>query len=134
MKIEISKYYKEKGYKNVYVVTNKEPRRVAILVHNDGTKTSVAYAKYLYISHYEYDVPEDLQVDHVNGDKMDDRIENLQLISKVYNIKKDHTIKEMVILKCPVCKREFLFPKGNLSTHPNPCCSRKCGGVKSHWK
>ena len=34
---------------------------------------------------------------------------------------------------CPVCGKKFLFPSRNLSTHPNPCCSRHCGGIKSHW-
>lgn len=38
----------------------------------------------------------------------------------------------MVILKCPICGSEFLFEKRNLSSHPNPCCSRRCGGIKSH--
>ena len=40
----------------------------------------------------------------------------------------------MVMRICPVCGKEFLFAKRNLSTHPNPCCSRRCGGIKSHWK
>lgn len=96
--------------------------------------TSMSYAKYLYTSHYQVDVAEGDHVDHINGDKMDDRIENLQVISGTYNRQKDHKRKEMVVLVCPVCNEEFLFPKGNLSTHPNPCCSRKCGGIKSHWK
>lgn len=96
--------------------------------------TSMSYAKYLYTSYYQVDVAEGDHVDHINGDKMDDRIENLQVISGTYNRQKDHKRKEMVVLVCPVCNEEFLFPKGNLSTHPNPCCSRKCGGIKSHWK
>ena len=59
--------------------------------------------------------------------------ENLQVIAGKYNRQKDHQRKEMVILKCPVCNEEFLFEKRNLSSHLNPCCSRKCGGIKSHW-
>lgn len=133
MKIEISDYYKRKGYNVVYIATNKEPRRVATLRKLNGEMTSMSYAKYLYTSHYETDVAEGDQVDHINGDKMDDRIENLQVISGVYNRQKDHKHKEMVVRICPVCQKEFLYPKRNLSTHPNPCCSRRCGGIKSHW-
>lgn len=48
--------------------------------------------------------------------------------------KKDHKHKEMVELKCPICGIKFLYDKRNLSTHINPCCSRKCGGIKSHIK
>ena len=134
MKQEISEYYKKKGYDVVYINTNKEPRRVATLRKSDGTMTSMSYAKYLYTSHYETDVADGDHVDHVNGDKLDDRIENLQVISGTYNRQKDHKPKEMVVMTCPVCGKEFVFPKGNLSTHPNPCCSRRCGGIKSHWK
>lgn len=133
MKQEISKYYKEKGYSVVYININKEPRRVATLRKPSGGMHSMSYAKYLYTSHYEIDIPEGEQIDHINGDKMDDRIENLQVISGTYNRQKDHRHKEMVILICPVCGEEFLFEKRNLPSHPNPCCSRRCGGIKSHW-
>lgn len=132
MKQEISKYYKEKGYSTVYININKEPRRVATLRKPSGEMHSMSYAKYLYTSYYEIDILEGDQIDHINGDKMDDRIENLQVISGTYNRQKDHKHKEMVILTCPVCEEEFLFEKRNLTSHPNPCCSRRCGGIKSH--
>lgn len=134
MKEKISKFYKDKGFNVVYIATNKEPRRVATLRKDDGTMISMSYAKYLYTSHHKVDIDKTLHIDHINGDKMDDRIENLQVISGTYNRQKDHKRKEMIVCICPVCNEEFLFPKSNLSTHPNPCCSRKCGGIKSHWK
>ena len=133
MKEKISQYYENKGYKIVYVNTNKEPRRVAILRKEDGTTRTMSYAKYLYTSYYNCEVEEGYHIDHINGDKMDDRIENLQKITGKYNRQKDHSVKEMVIV-CPVCGKEFLFEKRNLPFKPNPCCSRKCGGIKSHWK
>ena len=75
MKIELSDYYKEKGFKSAYLVVNKEPRRIVILVRNDGSKTSVSYAKYLYTSHYKIDIEEGYEIDHINNDRMDDRLE-----------------------------------------------------------
>ena len=134
MKGKVTDYYKEKGFNAVYININKEPRRVATLRKPDGTLLSMSYAKYLYTSHHYCDVDKTDNVDHINGDKMDDRIENLQVISGRYNRQKDHKQKEMLILTCPVCGEEFLFEKRNLSTRPNPCCSRRCGGIKSHWK
>lgn len=135
MKEQISDYYKEKGYERVYVVTNPEPRRVAILYRSDRTSTTMSYAKYVYTSAYREDIDGSIyHIDHINGDKMDDRIENLQRITGRYNRAKDATSREMVLMKCPVCGQEFLFPKRNLPFHPNPCCSRTCGGKKSHWK
>ena len=133
MIIEVSDFYKRKGYNVVYVATNKEPRRVATLRKPNGEMTSMSYAKYLYTSHYETDVPKGDEVDHINGDKMDDRIENLQVISAGYNRRKDKLTKVMVACICPVCGKEFLIEKRNLPFRPNPCCSRKCGGKKSHW-
>lgn len=133
MKEKISDYYKEKGFEVVYIATNKEPRRVATLKHRDGSITSMSYAKYLYTSYHKCDVERYNHIDHINGDKMDDRIENLQILSGRYNIQKDHKHKEMVMCTCPVCGKEFLFEKRNISTRPNPCCSRSCGGKKSHW-
>lgn len=134
MKQEISDYYKEKGFVTLYVNINKEPRRVATLRDANGNMCSMSYAKYLYTSYYKCEVAKGDEVDHINNDKMDDRIENLQVISKRLNNAKKPIHKEMVLLKCPVCGQEFLFPKRNLPFQPNPCCSRKCGGIKSHWK
>lgn len=135
MKEDISEYYKNKGFDIVYVGTNKEPRRVATLrQYKTGKSYTMSYAKYIYTSFYKCDVEDGYEVDHINGDKMDDRIDNLQVISKSYNIRKDHLHKTMVELECPVCHCMFLFPKSNLNTHKNPCCSRRCGGIKSHWK
>lgn len=134
MKIEISDFYKKKGYVVAYVVMHKKmERRLVILRRKDGKTTSISYAKYLYTSKYCYDIAEGDHVDHINGNKLDDRIENLQVISGAYNQQKDHKRKEMMMRICPVCGEEFLFPKKDLSTHPNPCCSRRCGGKKSHW-
>lgn len=134
MKEEVSEYYKDKGFKRLYVCINKEPRRVAILYKDDGSTLTMSYAKYLYTSYYREEIDDEYHIDHINGDRLDDRIENLQKITGKYNRQKDHLIREMVLIKCPVCNTEFLFPKRNLSSHPNPCCSRKCGGIKSHWK
>lgn len=134
IKIELSDYYKEKGFKSAYLVVNKEPRRIVILVRNDGSKTSVSYAKYLYTSHYKIDIEEGYEIDHINNDRMDDRLENYQILSKSINANKGHREERRVEMTCPICGKKFQFLERNLSTHPNPCCSRKCGGIKSRKK
>ena len=135
MKFKISDYYRTKGFDVVYIATNKEPRRVATL-RNYSTQEmiSMSYAKYLYTSYHKCDIAQGDNIDHINGEKMDDRIDNLQIISGKYNRQKDHRYKEFVELECPVCHTKFLFEKRNLRFKNNPCCSRKCGGIKSHWK
>jgi hypothetical protein len=96
--------------------------------------TSMSYAKYLYTSYYKCDIDKGFEIDHINNNKMDDRIENYQILDKNSNIKKGRKQQELITCICPVCKKEFLFKKRNLLSYPNPCCSRKCGGIKSHWK
>lgn len=131
---EISEYYRKKGYTKLYVNTNKEPRRVATLRKDNGEMTSMSYAKYLYTSQYECEVAEGYQVDHIDGNKMNDTIENLQVLSKNLNNVKDRPRKEMVMFKCPVCGTEFLIDKRNVPFRgDNPCCSRRCGGIKASW-
>ena len=103
MVIELSDHYKKKGYIRAYLAVNKEPRRVCTLRMADGTMTSMSYAKYLYTSHHGCDIDSEDHVDHINGDKMDDRIDNLQVISGTYNRQKDKKRKEMVLCVCPVC-------------------------------
>lgn len=115
---EISEFYKRKGFIKVYINTNKEPRRVATLRKANKEMVSMSYAKYLYTSHYKVDIPNEDHVDHINGDKMDDRIENLQVISGHYNRVKDIKPREMVLLKCPVCNTEFLYNKKKLIIPP----------------
>lgn len=56
MKLEISNYYKEKGYKAAYLIHNKENRNMCCLVHNNGDRLTISYAKYLYTSFYCVDI------------------------------------------------------------------------------
>lgn len=131
MKIEVSDFYKQKGVKAVYINTNKEPRRVATLLYDNGELHSMSYAKYVYTSYYECDIADGDQVDHIDKNKMNDDISNLQVISAKLNNNKSKQIKEFIELECPICHEKFLFEKRNLSTHPNPCCSKECGRVKA---
>ena len=77
-------------------------------------------------------IPEGFEVDHINNDKTDDRLENLQLLTREENIKKNNALRHRTLVKliCPICGKEFYFEKRNLSTHRDPCCSKQCGYKK----
>lgn len=137
MKVELSEYFKQLGYVNGYLIKDKDGRMDIHLMLGYGKKPSrkcISYAKYLWMSHYKMDVPDGYQVDHINNDKTDDRIENLQLLTRADNIRKSHRMKALSTVICPVCGKEFEFETRNLKFRPNPCCSRKCGGIKSRWR
>ena len=116
-----------------YLVINPENRRNIILYNSQTDRTTISYARYLMSVKLGHEIPDGYEVDHINNDKMDDCIENLQVLSKKENFNKSKKIKETIELVCPVCNKVFTFEKRNLSTHQNPCCSRRCGGIKSHW-
>lgn len=46
MKIEISEWYKNKGFDKAYTVINKDNRRMCLLVGKQN-RTTISYAKYL---------------------------------------------------------------------------------------
>lgn len=126
-----------KGYLN----TNKEPRRVVSLICNDGNRTSISYARYLVSCKLKRYLYKNEQVDHIDNNKLNDCIENLQILShKENNIKKNIHLgikkKEDIELICPVCNIKFKRPARNienkLKAGKKPSCSRRCGGIYSH--
>jgi hypothetical protein len=91
MKIELEYPYNQ-DYKTGYIIDGSENRKTVILIANDNSYHSTSYARYLmstYLKRYLLDTE---TVDHINEDKTDDRIENLQILSSTDNIKKHHTM------------------------------------------
>ena len=140
MKIELSDYFKEQGFRSAYLFTNNMGRRCVELVHSDKKgngeikKRFISYAKYLWISFNNQEVPNGYEVDHINGDGKDDRIDNLQIITKHDNIIKEKIqngkIGRLVAdLVCPICGKTFtkrlIHIKRSAKHQPN-CCSISC--------
>lgn len=128
MKIDVISLYKEK-YKSAYLINHKDGRKRVYLIGYDKSRIGMSYAAYLWEDNNKTKVPPGYEIDHINNDKTDDRIENLQLLTKKENIIKDKKLRPAKYIEriCPICGKRFMFPKRNLSTHPNPCCSRNCG-------
>lgn len=139
MKIEVTDYFKGE-YRAAYLFKNNKNRNVVELVHKNSTKTNpikrfISYAKYLWISDNRKEVPEGYEVDHINDDGTDDRIENLQLLTKAENIRKSflYRPRQKSVLICPVCNKEFEKENRFLNRCNNPnCCSRRCSGLYAH--
>jgi hypothetical protein len=146
MKIELSDYFVNQGFRSAYLFENNMGRNCVELIHRerkpDGgvRKRFISYAKFLWISHNNKEVPTGYEVDHINGNGKDDRIENLQLLSKRDNIIKEKVENNMlgylvVDLKCPICGGKFTKRYADIrnSAKSQPCCcSRSCSGLLSH--
>lgn len=128
-------------FKSGYLLTNKEPRNLISLIRNDNSQTSISYARYLMSCHLNRYLLKTEHVDHIDNNKMNDVIENLQILSISENNEKSR--KHLNITKryesyiCPICKKEFNTPynrvvfKFSENSNYQPCCSRSCGGKKS---
>lgn len=139
-KIDLEYPYSE-DYISGYLNINKEPRRVLSLIKKDGTKTSVSYPRYLMACHLKRYLDKYEHVDHIDNNKLNDVIENLQILTpKENNIKKnefyDIKLADEITLTCPICGVEFSRPSRNvkhkLHIGKTVCCSRRCGGINSH--
>ena len=91
MKIELKSPYRE-DWDNGYLLTNREGRKIVCLYRYTKDKgeerSTTAYAKYIMCVHLGRYLEKGEEVDHINEDKTDDRIENLQLLSSTENKKK----------------------------------------------
>lgn len=117
-----------------YLVVNQENRRIVCLVHKTTKqRTTISYARYLMSIKEKRFLNQDEQVDHIDGNKTNDSIENLQILSAKENCIK-HTVqknitRKMVELKCPYCSNIFIKPLNNSFLQKGGkfnCCSKKC--------
>lgn len=141
MKIHLNEPFSN-DFKQGYLLTNKEPRNLVLLVRSDNTKTSISYARYLMSCHLKRYLLKHEHVDHIDNNPLNDVIENLQIISpKENNIKRlkyHKIIKRYETFICPICNKEFsiaynrVVTKFSKNLNYKPCCSRSCGGRKSH--
>ena len=75
-------------WKHAYVVKNKENRNMVCLVNDAKDRTTMALARYRMSVKLGRMLRDDEQVDHIDNDKTNDSIDNLQILSKRDNIAK----------------------------------------------
>lgn len=108
------------GYK-VYgpYLSKTENRRIAVL-YTPEHRTTMSWARYLMCKKENRFLTSEEEVDHINDDKLDDRIENLQILPSKENKKKT--------------PRPITAKHGTLSMlrHCKPACS-DCRAFKKQY-
>lgn len=140
MKLEHVDTLFSKEFKSLYLGINKEPRRVMSMIRHDGTRTSMSYARYLFSVKLGRKLLPQEHVDHIDNNKLNDIVDNLQLLTPAENNRKERLLKGITrshtLITCPVCNKEVLKRtnqvKIKIKAGQKPCCSRKCGGIYSH--
>lgn len=106
-------------------------RRMACLVSKEHRMT-ISYARYLMAVHLKRMLTKLETVDHINENKLDDRIENLQILTRSANSKKYASAnpKQLFTFICPICSKEFSKDKRQsyqyLKFGKYPFCSKNC--------
>lgn len=123
-----------KGYLN----TNTEGRRTLTLYNSNANRSSTQYARYLLSVKLGRYLTKDEEVDHIDGDKTNDSISNLQILGKKQNRQKSNPT---TFIKgfCYICGVEIIKRKSDLRSPSKKLdlknglltCSRSCGYVKA---
>lgn len=131
MKIHLEYPYSLK-WRFGYIVTNPEGRKTLILFNNKKDRTSTQYARYLLAVKLKRFLINDECVDHIDGDKTNDSLDNLQLLTTTENNRKSFK-KPNLELICPICGKKFTRTRTQLRGKLDKAyknlitCSRTCG-------
>ena len=130
MKIQLEYPY-NKDWNKGYIVTNPENRRTVILFNNSKNRSSVSYARYLMAITLKRYLTKNEHVDHIDNNKTNDLIENLQILTPKENNRKSFLKGETLLdFTCPICSKKFQLT-ARQSHKKTPCCSRQCGHKKT---
>lgn len=135
MIIELQEPFASKWSKG-YLRINNDGRRIVDLYLNDTTRTTISYARYLMGVKLGYEVPDHLEVDHIDDDKTNDDINNLQLLTQEENKLKEqyrYIMFEQVRygFYCAYCTNSFILTEAEVKARlaqgrVYAFCSRSC--------
>lgn len=120
-----------------YEMSSKDGRKIVILMYEDGRRKTTAFARYLMECHLGRVLDPRDEVDHINQDCSDDRLENLQVLPTAVHRRKGHKEAEWYHFDCPACGIAARKPMGRVRHNwklgkVGPYCSRRCAGKMHH--
>lgn len=113
-------------------------RKFMVSIDENAKRSSTLYSRYLMEQHLGRKLDPNLEtVDHINQDKTDDRIENLQILTRSEHAKKDARPLQLVDLVCLACSKKFKRSAGQEKHNrkqrkTGPFCSHRCVGKTYH--
>jgi len=135
----IQAQYPFENYNLYKQYSQKDDRYYAILYPRDGIgrrkRITMSYARYLMCVKEQRILSKDETVDHIDEDRKNDSIDNLQILTIKQNQEKyavNRVSKKMVVLKCPICEKIFEKPYNHCSLFIGSkrakvsYCSRQC--------
>lgn len=132
MRIESPKVFEE--YNCYKCISRKENRVIVSMVsRKTGKHKTISYARFLMCIKENRILETHEEVDHIDNDKRNDNITNLQILTRDKNLKKYHNTleRDFVELICPFCEKEFT--RERRQTHLNgrserdkTFCSKDC--------
>lgn len=134
MKIILDKPYME-DWTDGYLVKNPEGRTNVVLYNrNNKMRSTTSLARYKLSVKLGRYLDSEEHVDHIDEDKTNDDIDNLQILSPADNnrkhIKLNNKEAKFLILNCPKCNEPFLISlrnyKSRQKNNKNIFCSRSC--------
>ena len=111
----------------------KDGRKHLVLYEpfSKGKKT-ISFPKAIMEVYLGHKLVKDDTVDHIDRDKTNDAISNLQVINRKTHASLDAIRRHSLFSTCPICKMEFELTKNQLKKRSNilagPFCSKTCAG------
>lgn len=116
-----------------YIVTNGQNRKNVILYNSPNDRSTTSYSRYLVSVSLGRYLQESEHVDHIDEDKTNNNISNLQILNqKENNLKASkHKGRLLAEIKCPSCSSIFTRRKGRTQAVDSlkgkiTCCTKEC--------
>lgn len=134
--LELESPYKE-VWRKAYIRESEDGRKRVDLINDATNRTTVSYARYLLAVKIGRFLTEDEEADHIDTDKSNDKIENLQVLTVKEHLKK--TVSEIPkgvcnTVLCSHCSKSINIPTWKLNVRKNFFCSRSCNAKFSRSK
>ena len=137
MLIELEEPFKSKWEKGYRYINGDE--RHCISLSGKSPNTTLTYARYLMCIKLGYILPTELEVDHIDDDKTNDDIDNLQVLTKEQNLLKQHyhyIMNEQICYGyiCACCEMPFILTEREVKMRlaqnvELAFCSNKCARI-----